>query len=71
MIESAAYAEELSSLRGLLSEAAPGIHLLEFATIPQLDLILREFRTLCPHRECLEITYDPAAHSPSRSRLRG
>ena len=41
-----AYAEELASLRGLLGEPAPGIHLLEFATIPQLESILSDSSAL-------------------------
>ena len=60
-----AYAEELASLRGLLGEPAPGIHLLEFATIPQLESILSDLRPLCAERECIEIPYDPAVDKPA------
>lgn len=60
-----AFAEELASLRGLLSDASPGIHLLEFATIPQLELILADIRPLCAERDCIEIEYNPARDAPS------
>lgn len=54
-----AYAEELAALRSLLSQPAPGIHLLEFATIPQLEDIIADLRPICAERCCIELNYDP------------
>jgi len=58
-----AYAEELAALRGLIAQPHQGIHLLEFATIPQLDGILADLRPICTERDCAEVRYDPAKDS--------
>lgn len=65
MTPTEAYAEELADLRGLLSQPVQGIHLLEFATIPQLESIITEIRPLCAERPCIILKYDPPRENPA------
>lgn len=66
MTAAESYQEELAALRGLLAQPMAGLHLLEFATMPQLEEILAEVRPLCGGRACLEIAYDPPRENPAR-----
>jgi tetratricopeptide (TPR) repeat protein len=65
MTPAEAYQEEIAALRGILAQPVEGLHLLEFATIPQLEEILVGVRPLCGTRPCLEILYDPPREAPS------
>jgi tetratricopeptide (TPR) repeat protein len=65
MTPAEAYQEEMAALLGILAQPVEGLHLLEFATIPQLEEILASVRPLCGSRPCLEIQYDPPHESPA------
>ena len=65
MTPSEAYADQLAALRSLLSHPGHGIHLLEFATIPQLEGIIADLRPICAERSCIELIYDPARENPA------
>lgn len=66
MTAAESYQDELAALRGLLGQPAAGLHLLEFATMPQLEEIFAEIRPLCGGRGCLEIAYDPPREEPGQ-----
>jgi tetratricopeptide (TPR) repeat protein len=59
------YQEEMAALLGILAQPVEGLHLLEFATVPQLEDILAGVRPLCGTRPCLEVFYYPPREPPA------